>query len=74
MSDDGKFKKNIVVKELSVIFCFTDMFHFSDLRNEGFQRCLQENSNLITNILVDLPAVMKGQKPSERRFGLMREY
>jgi len=38
------------------------MFHFSALRNEGFQRWFQENSNLITNTLVDFPAIMKGQK------------
>jgi hypothetical protein len=60
VSDDGTFKKSVVVKELSVIICFTDMLHFSALRNGGFQRCLLENSNLITNILVDLPAIMKG--------------
>jgi hypothetical protein len=52
VSDDGTFKKNVVVKELSVVFfCFTDMLHFFALRNDGFQRCLQENSHLITNIL-----------------------
>jgi hypothetical protein len=50
------------------------MLHFSALRNEEFQLCLQENSNVITNILVDLPATMKGQKPGAGRFGLMREY
>ena len=27
MSDDGTFKENVVVKELSVIFCFMEMFH-----------------------------------------------